>query len=99
MHLSRSGQKLHTAHFVVITRGSDRSEARLGITVSSKVGNAVVRNRIKRLVRECFRGLRDEIVPARDILIIARKGAAGLSFPQLASEIGACLIRRAQKNQ
>jgi ribonuclease P protein component len=91
IHLSRSGKKQHTANFVVITRETDRSEARLGITVSSKVGNAVVRNRMKRLLRECFRQWNRQIVPPRDILIIAKAGAAKLSFLQVASEIRRCV--------
>ena len=64
------------------------------MTVSSKVGNAVVRNRVKRLLRESFRRLRVDIVPTRDILIIAKKGAASLSFFQLARELRECLIER-----
>ena len=87
LHLSRSGKKQHTANFVVITRETDRSEARLGITVSSKVGNAVIRNRVKRLLRECFRQWNRQIVPPRDILVIAKPGAANLSFLEVASEI------------
>ena len=91
IHLSRSGKKQHTANFVVITRETDRSEARLGITVSSKVGNAVVRNRAKRLLRECFRQWNRQIVPPRDILVIAKPGAANLSFLEVASEIRRCV--------
>ncbi len=91
--LTRSGEKARTPNFVVITRDSDRCEARLGVTVSSKVGNAVVRNRVKRLIRECFRRCRHEIIPHRDVLIIARKGAADLSFPEVTREIRGCLLR------
>ena len=94
IHLSRSGKKQHTANFVVITRETDRSEARLGITVSSKVGNAVVRNRVKRLLRECFRQWNRQIVPPRDILVIAKAGAANLSFLEVASEIRRCVTDR-----
>jgi ribonuclease P protein component len=92
--LSRSGKKHHTANFVVITKETGRCEVRLGMTVSSKVGNAVVRNRVKRLLRESFRRLRVDIVPTRDILIIAKKGAASLSLFQLARELRECLIER-----
>jgi ribonuclease P protein component len=91
IHLSRSGKKQHTANFVIITRETDRSEARLGITVSSKVGNAVVRNRVKRLLRECFRQCNQEIVPPRDILVIAKPGAANLAFLDVVSEIRRCV--------
>jgi len=47
--------------------------------VSRKVGNAVVRNRVKRCVRNWFRTSRDEIVPGADIVVIARRSASGLS--------------------
>ena len=99
IHLSRSGQKQHTTHFVVITRETDRSEARLGITVSSKIGNAVVRNRIKRLLREWFRQWSHQIVPTKDILIIAKQGAARLSLLQVASEICECLTNSRVRKQ
>jgi ribonuclease P protein component len=99
IHLSRSGKKQHTANFLVITRETDRSEARLGITVSSKVGNAVVRNRVKRLLRECFRHWSHQIVPPQDILIIAKQGAARLSLLQVTSEIRDCLTDSRARRQ
>jgi ribonuclease P protein component len=85
--LSRWGKKIYAPHFVIITKPNDRGEARLGITVSSKVGNAVVRNRVKRFLRECFRRYRHQIVPSKDVLIIARKGAVDLSWSDVESEI------------
>jgi ribonuclease P protein component len=60
----------------------------LGITVSGKVGNAVIRNRIKRQVREFFRRRRAALRPGTDILVIARKGAAGLAGQSIESELG-----------
>ncbi|MFQ5904399.1 MAG: ribonuclease P protein component, partial [Candidatus Binatia bacterium] len=61
MNLSQGGRKIHTSHFVVISKTNDKGENRLGVTVSSRVGRAVVRNRIKRLLREFFRRHRHEI--------------------------------------
>src|ERR1044071_2283159 len=52
--LQRKGRRRHTEHFVVIRSLSDGSDSRLGVTVSSRVGNAVIRNRLKRLTRELF---------------------------------------------
>jgi ribonuclease P protein component len=49
------GQRLFTRHFILYVRKSAKGVPRLGVTVSKKVGNAAVRNRIKRCVREAFR--------------------------------------------
>jgi ribonuclease P protein component len=53
--------------------------SRLGITVSRRVGNAVVRNRIKRRVREWFRREKDQFQTGVDLVVIARAGAANAS--------------------
>ena len=73
LRLSRIGKKVHSPNFVVIYESNERGESRLGITVSGKVGNAVVRNQIKRLVREFFRRRRQELLQDLDILVIAKK--------------------------
>lgn len=46
---------------------------RLGIIASKKVGNAVKRNRAKRMIREVFRGIKGQVTPAMDIVIISGK--------------------------
>jgi ribonuclease P protein component len=71
--VQQSGLKLHTQHFLLFSLGDGRG--RVGITVSKKVGNAVTRNRIKRLVREFVR--RNEFVPVEcDVVVIAKRSAA-----------------------
>lgn len=85
--LSRTGQKVHSPNFIVIRKPNEHGESRLGITVSGKVGNAVVRNRIKRRVREFFRRRRHELYPAADIVVIARKGAGALSSDLMIKEL------------
>ncbi|GBC63804.1 ribonuclease P protein component [Desulfonema ishimotonii] len=79
LRLSRSGKKLHSRYFIanILPGKSDRT--RLGITVTKKVGNAVTRNRLKRLSREFFRLNRQNITGNRDISIIVKKQAAALS--------------------
>jgi ribonuclease P protein component len=61
--------------------------SRLGVTVSSRVGNAVVRNRIKRLVREIFREWRQYLGAALDIVVIAKPDAAHITHAQAATEL------------
>ncbi len=55
---------------VVYARANDRPETRLGLSVGARVGGAVVRNRIKRLLREAFRQTRAEFPGGYDIVIV-----------------------------
>jgi ribonuclease P protein component len=51
-------------------------EPRLGLAVPRSVGSAVARNRVKRLLREAWRTLLEEIPPGRDYVLVARPGLA-----------------------
>ena len=74
------GRRLYSGDVLVLALPSGRTGPRIGITVSSKVANAVGRNRVKRWVREAFRELQAEL-PAVDLVVIARSGALGLGLP------------------
>ena len=87
LSLSRQGKKVYTSHFVVLSKTNDKGENRLGVTVSARVGNAVIRNRIKRLLREFFRRHSRELSSPQDFVVIARKGAGGLSLDEATREL------------
>jgi ribonuclease P protein component len=75
---------------VVAKRGGSSGQvvgSRLGITVSRKVGRAVVRNRVKRQVREWFRVRRHSLDAGLDWVVIGRSAAAGLGREAVEDEL------------
>ncbi len=65
---------------VLISRENGLGISRLGITVSKKVGNSVVRHRVRRLIREAYRLNEDAFLPGMDYVVIAKANAKGKSF-------------------
>jgi ribonuclease P protein component len=68
-------------------RSESRPVRRIGITASRKVGGAVVRNRVKRGVREWFRRNRAALPEDADVVVIARPPAAALSTAELHGQL------------
>ena len=90
LRLQRNGVRFQSPHFVVYAGPLDDQPARsrLGVTVSRRIGNAVVRNRVKRRVREIFRKyLRPQLPLGTSIVVIARGGAAALESPAIGDEL------------
>ena len=73
--------------------------ARLGITVSKKVGKAAVRNQVKRWVRESYRRMSDLAPPGTDLVVVARTGAAGSSLLATTAELRGLLRRLRQSGR
>lgn len=74
------GRKLHGRHVLALVKQQDLPVGRLGITVTKKVGNAVVRNRIKRLLREWLR-LHGWVPTGWDVVLVAKDTAARQVHP------------------
>lgn len=90
--VTEGGKKVHTRNFIIFTRPNNLSFSRIGITVSRKVGNAVRRNRVKRVVREFFRLNKAKIEKGIDIVVIAKREAVGIGFSEVSLELGRALI-------
>jgi len=77
----KRGKSFANRQFVVYLLPKEgQEEFRVGLSVSKKVGNAVVRNQIKRYIRQSFLEMKDEVNPTMDYVIIARNQAASLDF-------------------
>jgi ribonuclease P protein component len=85
--VQRDGRRRHTAHLVVIQRPAPGPLARFGVTASKRIGNAVVRNRLKRVLRAVFRAQRAVLVPAVDVVVIAKPGADRITYAQATDEL------------
>jgi ribonuclease P protein component len=85
--IQNCGLRVVTPGFVfLIGPGGSAERPRLGITASRRVGNAVVRNRAKRLVRAAFRALRSELPDGLDLVVIVRQGLAARGLEDVLSE-------------
>ncbi len=76
-----SGQA--NGYLVLYARRNRTDTNRVGITVSKKLGHAVVRNRIRRRVREIYRLNEEKFQPGWDIVVVVRTKAIHASFPKL----------------
>jgi ribonuclease P protein component len=73
------------------------ARARLGITVSKKVGKAAVRNQVKRWVRESYRRMADLAPTGTDLVVIARSSAPATGYQGTARELRDLLRRLGQR--
>ena len=77
----REGRSHATRHLVVYAfpRRDDDEPPRLGVSVGRKLGGAVERSRVKRLLREAFWATSDALAPGHDFVIVARPAARELA--------------------
>lgn len=79
---------VHPALFIFICpRNDNRELRRLGLITSRRVGTAVERNRLKRMLREIFRLNKHLLIPGIDMVFVLRRGGVGLSMKKLSGEL------------
>jgi ribonuclease P protein component len=88
--IQNKGRRLSGTHLMVFARAGS---GRMGITVSRKVGGAVVRNRVKRWIRECYRRRRPEFPAEVDFVVVARPAASDPGHAGICRELSV-LARR-----
>ena len=81
--LYSKGKSAVTPCLVVYTRHTNQKRNRIGFTVSTKLGHAVVRNRVRRRLREIYRLHEAEFVPGTELVVVARARAVSATYQQL----------------
>src|SRR5437762_4163836 len=92
---ANAGVKAHGAGLILLARErGDGGPARVGFTVSKKVGNAVERNRVRRRLREIVRlAGAASMHPGRDYVLIGRRAALSLPFERISEDFKGALRR------
>lgn len=85
------GRRLHTTHFGLCLAPGPAEHPRLGLVVTKRLGKAVRRNRIRRVLREFFRR-HQRLLPPGDLVILAKKGAADLTYHEVCEELARVLL-------
>ncbi|ADO76160.1 ribonuclease P protein component [Stigmatella aurantiaca] len=83
LQVQGSGQKIPSDCLLALVKRNGRAHSRLGLTISSKVGNAVVRVRLRRLLRECFRKRRAQWPQGLDVVLVVRASANEAAFTEV----------------
>lgn len=91
----RTGKSFANRELVIYYKKANNQEHfRIGISVGKKIGNAVTRNRIKRLIREAFTQLNNNVVQNVNIIIIARKPTIHMDGNQMKRSVSHLLNKQ-----
>ena len=82
----RHGKRRSNSHFTVFLKANDLPQSRFGFSIRKALGGAVVRNRVRRRMREIVRCHRLEIAAGWDIVIHPKSNVAKAEFPALTAE-------------
>lgn len=83
----RNGKSFANKYLVMYILENQSDKNRIGISVSKKVGNSVVRHRVTRLIRESFRLNDDKFSIGYDIVVVARSTAKDKQFKEIESAL------------
>jgi len=81
--LYKNGSRLRGRYFDLVYRPSQSGASRLAVVVSRKVGSAVIRNRIKRRIRDVFRRNKGLFAAPMDVIVVTRKEVQDLNASEL----------------
>lgn len=83
----RNGKSFANKYLVMYVLKNDLTSNRIGISVSKKVGNSVVRHHLTRLIRESYRLHEDMFDPGLDIVVVVRVSAKNIKYHEMESAL------------
>ncbi len=83
----KNGKSYANKYLVMYVLENSKDKNRLGISVSRKVGNSVVRHKVTRLIRESYRLHENIFNSSLDIVVLARKSASNVSYSKIESAL------------
>jgi ribonuclease P protein component len=102
LHVYETGRKFFSRYSVLFIVANDLSYSRIGITATKKMGNANVRNRLKRWTREVYRRQRHPLAldeRSVDLVVNVKPNAADASFDDFSRDLGRALARIAEQGR
>ncbi len=100
LRLEKEGRRLYSRSFLLVAAPSASGSSRIGIAITRKIDKrAVVRNKLKRRIREIFRRNKGSLNAPYDILVVARKTALDCSFKEIERQLLGTLRHHGYLNQ
>ena len=89
----RQGRSISSGVAILFYKKNGSKQINLGISISKKIGNSVMRHRLKRIYKEAFRQVAKSITYGYDFIIVARKETARLTYQGAVDELSKMLVR------
>lgn len=87
IYIYKHGEIKHSKNLSVVFVKTKLQPYKVGFTVSTKIGNSVVRSKVKRRLTECFNNLQEFILPTHNLVFLAKEGIGDIEFLEMQNQM------------